>query len=131
MTPEKDNRSAATLVSDLVHQLSTLMKTEGRLLRSELTHSARRAGAGAMEVAAGAILLLAALLVLLQALIVALANLGMGAGWASLLVGGVVAVIGAILVKRGTANMDPSELAPTRTADQLGKDAHLAKEQTQ
>jgi hypothetical protein len=53
------------------------------------------------------------------------------AGWASLLVGGVVAIVGAILVKRGTANMDPSELAPTRTADQLGKDAHLAKEQTQ
>ena len=130
MTPDKDNRSVATLISDLIQQLSTLVQTEGRLLRSELTQSAHKAGAGAMEIAAGAILLLAALLVLLQALVVALANLGLGAGWSSLLVGVVVAAIGAILVKRGTTNMSPSELAPTRTADQLRKDANLAQEQT-
>jgi hypothetical protein len=129
MTPDKDNRSVATLLSDLVQQLSTLVQTEGRLLRSELTHSAHKAGAGAMEVAAGAILLLAALLVLLQALVVALANLGLGAGWSSLLVGVAVAIFGAMLVKRGTTNMSSSELAPTRTADQLGKDASLLKEQ--
>src|SRR5690606_28431601 len=87
MTPANDDRSFAALISDLVQQLSTLVQTEGRLLRSELTQGAHKAGAGAMEIAAGAILLLAALIVLLQALIVALANLGLGAGWSSLLVG--------------------------------------------
>lgn len=130
MTPDKDSRSIPSLFSDLIQQLSALVQTEGKLLRSELTQSAHKMGNGAMEVAAGALLLLAALIVLLQALIVALSNLGLDPAWAALLVGVVVAVIGAILVKRGTSNMSPSELAPTRTTEQLRKDAALAQEQT-
>jgi len=130
MTPDKDSRSIPALFSDLVQQLSTLVQTEGKLLRSELSQSAHKLGSGAMEVGAGALLLLAALMILLQALIVALSNLGLDPAWASLLVGVVVAVIGAILVKRGTANMAPSELTPDRTAEQLRKDAALAQEQT-
>lgn len=130
MTPDKDNRSIPNLFSDLVQQLSALVQTEGRLLRSELSQSAHRVGNGAMEVAAGAMLLLAALIVLLQALIAAIVNMGLDPAWASLLIGIVVAVIGAVLVKRGTANMSPSEMAPNRTTDQLRKDAALAKEQT-
>lgn len=130
MTPDKDNRSIPDLFSDLVQQLSTLVQTEGRLLRSELGQSAHKVGNGAMEVVAGALLLLAAMIVLLQALIGALAKWGLDPAWASLLVGIVVAVIGTILVKRGTANMSPSELTPSRTSEQLRKDAALAKEQT-
>jgi xanthine/uracil permease len=130
MTPDKDNRSIPDLFSDLVQQLSTLVLTEGRLLRSELGKSAHKVGNGAMEVVAGALLLLAAMMVLLQALITALAKWGLDPAWASLLVGIVVAVIGTILVKRGTANMSPSELAPSRTSEQLRKDVALAKEQT-
>lgn len=130
MTPDKDSRSIPSLLSDLVQQLSSLVQTEGKLLRSELTESAHKVGNGAMEVAAGALLLLASLIVLLQALIVALTNLGLDPAWASLLVGVVVAVIGVVLVRRGTTNMSPSELAPTRTTDQLRKDAALAQEQT-
>lgn len=83
-----------------------------------------------MEVAVGAIFLLVSLIILLQALIVALVKLGLGPGWASLLVGVVIAIIGAVFVKRGTTNMSSSELALTRTADQLRKDANLAQEQT-
>lgn len=129
MTPDKDNRSIPNLISDLVQQLSSLVQTEGKLLRSELGQSAHKVGNGAMEVGAGALLLLAALIVLLQALIVALSN-WLDPAWASLLVGIVVAVIGGVLVKRGTANMSPSELTPDRTTGQLRKDAALAKEQT-
>lgn len=83
-----------------------------------------------MEIAAGAMLLLAALIVLLQALIAGLVEAGLRAGWAALIVGIIVAVIGAILVKRGTSNMSPSELTPSRTAAQLRKDGQLAREQT-
>lgn len=130
MNDERDTRSIPSLLTDLIDQLSTLVRTEGQLLRSELKENAARAGNGVMEIAAGAMLLLAALIVLLQALIVGLTNAGLGAGWAALIVGVIVAVIGAILVKRGTSNMTPSEMAPTRTAAQLRKDGQLAKEQT-
>lgn len=129
MTDERDTRSIPNLVTDLVDQLSSLVRTEGQLLRSELKEGASRAGSGMLEIAAGAMMLLAALIVLLQALILALANAGFGTGWSALVVGLVVAVIGGILVKRGTTNMSPSEIAPTRTAAQLQKDGKLVREQ--
>src|SRR5690606_851759 len=129
MTVERDPRTIPNLVTDLVEQLSTLVRTESQLLRTELKENVGRAGNGVMEIAAGAMLLLAALIVLLQALIAGLVKAGLEAGWAALIVGVIVAVIGAILVKRGTSNMSPSEIAPSRTAAQLRKDGQLAREQ--
>ena len=129
MNDASDGRGLGTLVSDLAQQLTTLLKTEGNLLRAEISENAKKAGAGAIEVLGGAILLLAALMVLLQALVIALAEAGLGAGWASLLVGVVVAVVGIILLKKGSAGLSPSELTPTRTAEQLKRDARVAKDQ--
>jgi hypothetical protein len=65
----------------------------------------------------------------LQALIVGLANLGLGVGWASVVVGVVLAIIGAILVSRGQTNISPSSLTPDATVDQLRKDVEVAREQ--
>jgi hypothetical protein len=129
MNDASDGRGLGTLVSDLAQQITTLLKTEGRLLRAELGENARKAGAGAIEVLGGAICILAALMVLLQALVIALANAGMGAGWASLLVGVAVAVVGAILVRTGSAALNPSELTPDRTQEQLKLDARVVKDQ--
>ena len=70
MNDVPENRSLATLVSDLAQQVTTLLQTEGRLLRTELSENARKAGAGAIEVLGGAICLMAALMVLLQALVI-------------------------------------------------------------
>ena len=129
MSGSQDSRSLATLVSDLAHQVTTLLQTEGRLLRAELTEKASKAGAGAVEVLGGAICLLAALLVLLQALVIALTSAGLGVGWSSLLVGVVVAVLGVVLVRTGTASIKVTDLMPDRTQDQLKRDARVIKEQ--
>jgi hypothetical protein len=129
MNGMQDERSLATLISDLAQQGSTLVRTEAKLLRAELSEKAAALGSGAIEVGAGAICLLAALMVLLQALVIALANAGLGAGWSSLLVGVVVAAFGAVLVRNGSAKFDPSELNPDRTTDQLKRDARVIKEQ--
>ena len=77
----------------------------------------------------GAICLMAALMVLLQALVIALANAGLGAGWSSLLVGVIVAVLGVVLLRTGAASLSPSELNPDRTEDQLKRDVRVVKEQ--
>ena len=131
MTPNSDSRGVATLISDLAQQTSTLIQTELKLLRAEFYEKVGQLGSGAAEVAAGAICLLAALLVLLQALVVALVKTGLGAGWASLLVGVVVAVFGVILIWRGKSNLSSANLAPERTQDQLRRDAQVVKEQVQ
>ncbi|TIU25387.1 MAG: phage holin family protein, partial [Mesorhizobium sp.] len=63
----QDNQSLGTLVADLAQQVSTLVQTEARLLRAELSENVTKARAGAVEVLGGAVCLLAALIVLLQA----------------------------------------------------------------
>ena len=129
MSDSRDDRSLGTLVSDLAGQITTLLQTEGKLLRAEISEKASKAGAGAVEVMGGAICLLAALMVLLQALVIALANAGLGAGWASLLVGVVVAGVGIFLLRSGSANLDPKELTPERTQGQLKRDVRAVKDQ--
>ncbi|MGX9147952.1 phage holin family protein [Mesorhizobium sp. 128a] len=130
MTPgSQEDRSLMTLIGDLSQQVVTLVQTEGRLLRTELSEKAEKAGAGAIEVLGGAICLLAALLVLLQALVIALSKTPLGPGWSSLVVGIIVAVLGVVLLKTGSANMKPSELTPDRTAAQLKSDARVIKDQ--
>ena len=86
MNTTHDPRSVGTLVTDLVQQMATLLQTEARLFRAEMNEKLQQAINGAGELIGGAVLLLAALLVLLQALVVGLSELGLGPGWASLIV---------------------------------------------
>ncbi|MBA3448234.1 MAG: phage holin family protein [Pseudaminobacter sp.] len=129
MNEHQDSRSVATLLSDLAQQGTTLLQTEARLLRAEMSEKFHNVGTGAIEVLGGAVCLLAALIVLLQALVIALAEAGLGAGWASLLVGLVVAGLGVFLLRNGSSSMAPSELTPDRTQEQLKRDVRVVKEQ--
>jgi hypothetical protein len=126
MNQTADPRTVPQLISDLAREISTLFRKEGQLIRAELSEKASQIQVGVGSAAAGAIVLLVALNVLAAALVAALANV-VGAGWAALIVGVVLAVIGAILVKKGMSDM--SHLAPERTVNQVSQDAHLVKEQ--
>ena len=53
-------RGLGTLISDLAQQVTTLLQTEGKLLRSEMSDKLSKVAAGAIEVLGGAICLLAA-----------------------------------------------------------------------
>ncbi|MER0240098.1 phage holin family protein [Fulvimarina sp. MAC8] len=125
----QDRRSVPDLLSDLMQETTDLLKTETSLIRSEISDKITRLETGGGSLAAGAICLLVALFVLSQALIVALGTL-FGAAWAALLVGVVLAVIGALLLAKGKKDLSPERLSPDRTARQLSKDGQLLKEQT-
>jgi hypothetical protein len=134
-----DPRSVPQLLSDLARELTTLFKKEGQLIRAELSEKANKLQVGIGSAAAGAIMLLVALNVLAGALVVAIArigadtadpaiqNSGIGIGWASLIVGVVLAAIGAFLVRKGVSDM--SDLTPERTVNQVSQDANFVKEQ--
>ncbi len=134
-----DTRSVPQLLSDLARELTTLFRKEGQLIRAELSEKTSQLVVGLGEMAAGAICLLVSLNVLAGALVVAIARIGadqadpaiqdsgIGLGWASLIVGVLLAIIGAVLVKRGTSNM--SHLTPERTVNQVSQDATMVKEQ--
>lgn len=128
MNQATDPRSVPQLLSDVARELTTLFRKEGQLIRAELSEKATQLQVGAGSTLAGACCLLVALNVLAGALVIALARY-MGAGWAALLVGVVLAIIGAVLVKKGTSDM--AGLVPDRTAHQVAKDAQFIKEQVQ
>ena len=128
---QTDERSLKELIGDLSGSVSTLFRKEIQLARAETSEKITQSMVAMGAIAGGAILALAALLVLLQALVIALSELGVPPGWASLIVGVIVAAIAYFMIHKGTNDLKASSLAPDRTMDSLRRDAQLAKEQTQ
>jgi hypothetical protein len=125
----RDSRSLPDLLGDLVNQLSALFRTETSLLKAEMRENARTAAYGGAEIGAGAMLVFASLVILLIALVHAVdAVTDIGYGWASLAVGIVFSLIGALLIKRGKDNISQSPI-PDRTQRSVGKDMRLVKEE--
>jgi hypothetical protein len=124
-----DDRSLKDLLLDLSNSITTLFRKEIQLARAETSEKVTQIGVALGSIAGGAILALAALIVLLQALVIGIAEAGVPAGWASLIVGVIVAVIAYVLIHKGTSDLKASNLAPSRTVDSLKRDAQVAKEQ--
>ena len=94
------------LFGDLSRQMSTLVRKEIDLARTEVTSRARAATQDAALVGAGGLL-----------------------AYAGLLVSVVVMAIGAALIWRGREGLRTTNLAPERTIETLKEDAEWAKEQ--
>jgi acyl-coenzyme A thioesterase PaaI-like protein len=124
-----DDRSLKDLFADLSNSITTLFRKEIQLVRAETSEKVAQVGIALGSIAGGAILALAALIVLLQAVVIGLTEVGIPAGWASLIVGLVVAIVAYVLIQKGTSDLKASHLAPTRTVDSLKRDAQVAKEQ--
>ena len=127
LASEKDNRSAATLLSDLVGEVSALMRQEVLLAKKEMTEKISQIGKAGASLAVGGAVLFAGFLVLLASAVVALAHT-MPVWLSALLVGGVVAVVGGVLLMKGISNLKAENLAPKRTIDSLKRDKEFAQE---
>lgn len=123
------SKSVPDLVGDLFREGTELVRTEGKLIRSEISDKIRQVEVGGGSLAAGGICLLVALIILAQALVIALSEV-IAPGWAALIVGVVIALIGVALLAKGKKDLNPSNLTPEHTAAQLRKDGQLVKEQT-
>jgi hypothetical protein len=124
-----DDRSLKDLLADLTDSITTLFRQEIQLARAETSEKISQVGVAIGSIAGGAILALAALIVLLQALVIGIAEAGVPPGWASLIVGVVVAVIAYVLIHKGTSDLKASNLTPDRTMSSLKRDAQVVKEQ--
>ena len=124
-----DDRSLKDLLADLTESITTLFRQEIQLARAETSEKISQVGVAIGAIAGGAILALAALIVLLQALVIGIAEAGVPPGWASLIVGVVVAVIAYVMIHKGTSDLKASNLAPDRTMSSLKRDAQVVKEQ--
>jgi len=122
-----ENLSVGELLRDLANDITRLIRNELALARSEATDKMQQTMTALVSIVGGALLGLAALIILLQAVVQGLSN-HMPDWLASVITGGVVAIIGGIMVYGGQKALSAGNLAPDRTAANLRKDMNLVKE---
>ncbi|MAW84994.1 MAG: hypothetical protein CMJ42_00550 [Phyllobacteriaceae bacterium] len=123
----KSNQSTTSLVGDVLESLTGLVRSEINLARAEADENMRRAAMALGFLVAALVLFLTALNVLAAAVAAGLAELGIDAGWAALIVGVVTALIGWALMQKGLNDLKMSRLAPSRTAENVKRDAQAVK----
>lgn len=129
MALDKHDKSLPALFSELARETVDLVRKEIGLARSEVSQKISTAQGALVSVAIGAAILLAGLFLLLQA---AVRGLEMVlppdvAPWlAPLVVGAVVALIGYLMLKGGSAKLSPDSLMPHRTLHSVQQDKNLA-----
>ena len=129
MATSPEARSIGELLRDLASDSATLVQQEFALARAEAEAKLHQMIMAAIELLVGALVAFAALFILVDAGVYSLAEAGVQRWLAALIVGGVVAVIGFLLVRKGQKDLSATRLAPERTAANLRKDLDLVKEQ--
>ena len=131
MQQTRDDRSLGELFGDLTRSMSTLVRQEIDLARTEMTARAGRLSRGAAMVGVGGALLYAAFFGAMTALILGLVAIGLDPWVAALLVTIVVAAVGGLLVATGLEALKKADLVPRRTIESVREDADWAKERFQ
>jgi uncharacterized membrane protein YqjE len=121
--------SLAQLVGGLATDIQDLVRGEIALARSELDEKLHRVIMAAIWLIGGALVAFAGLVVVLQGVAAALA-LAIPTWAASLVVGVVIIIVGAVFARSGLGMLSLKALTPDRTAANLQKDARIVKEHT-
>jgi hypothetical protein len=124
------DQSIANLLKQLRDEGTTLFRQEILLAKQEMSEKVSTVGrnvayltAGGMVAYAGLVVVLLALSALLYAGLIAADLSHMTAGWlAPLIVGGIVALIGFFLVKKGQRALADEGFTPERTRQSLEED---------
>jgi len=112
---------ASTAAQIFKHSIR-LMVTEARLLRTELGEKIGIIGLGVGLAAGGGVLLITAVVLLFVAAISALVEYGFSLTIATLIVFGVVLVLGIGCLLFGLRQLQPHNLMPRKTIEQVQKD---------
>jgi membrane protein len=122
-----DDRSLGQLVTELANEMSTLVRQEAQLAKTEIGEKVAQAKTGTALVAGGALLAYGGLLALVAAIVLALVAAGLPA-WGAALIGAVIAAGGGYaLVRMGAAALKPGELVPRETIESLKEDVPWPK----
>ena len=125
-TEARDYDSTPRLLRRLMNDVGTLFTQEAALLKAEMGRSIGEMKAATISLAMGGAVLFLGLIFLLLAAVYALSNV-LDPWLAALIVGGVVTLVGAIMLVTGRSKLQPTAIAPRRTADALRKDTQMVK----
>jgi hypothetical protein len=128
MSESETLKSVPNLITTALTQLSTLVRKEVDLARAEVTENVSNAGVAIGLIVAAVVIALTALNVLSAAVVAGLTELGIEPGWSALIVGGGLGLLAFALISKGTNDLKLSSLAPTRTANNIQRDAQAVKE---
>lgn len=121
-----DKRSLGDIVGDVTSEFGTLVREEIALARAEVQQTLSQAVGDIVAIVLGGFVAYTGLLVLIAAAVLGLATVV--APWLSaLLIGAVLALIGAILLRRGVKDIGNLRGVP-RTKETLKEDASMVKE---
>lgn len=126
---EREERSFGELFGRLTEDMSLLMRQEVQLVKAEMKETMSRATTDLVAVGGGGLVALAGGLTLVAALVLLLVALGITAWLSALIVGGVLAGAGFMMLKRGLSDLKQVDLTPRRTVETLKDDVQWAKEQ--
>jgi putative superfamily III holin-X len=122
-------RSVPEIISDLLSQLTILVRKEAKLARAEVSENMTSLARGIGLAIGGAVLLIPALVILLQAGVAALTDAyGLASYWSALIVGGCVLIVGIILLSVGLSRLKLENIMPSKTVHQLQRDALVARQ---
>ena len=128
MAAHDSTRPLASLFTDLISEVTQLFQAEIRLVRAEMNEKVSRVANSGALIGAGAVVMLPAVFILLLAIVRWLEVAGLPDQWGLLIVGVVVAALGAILLMKGINNLKGSALVPQRTIEQVQADFSVARE---
>ena len=123
----KSDTNTSSLIGEAMAHISSLVRSEVDLARAEINENISRAGTAIGLLVAALVVSLTALNVLVGAVVSGLAEAGMEPGWAAFLVGVILAAIAFFLVQKGTNDLKLSSIAPSRTAENVKRDAQAMK----
>ena len=120
-------RPIPEIFTDLIGQVTSLVRKESQLARAEISEKATRALTGMAMILLGSVLLIPALVILMQAAIMGLIENGTEPTVAALIVGGGAFLIGMVIGLIGWSWVKPASLVPDKTIDQLKRDAQVPR----
>ncbi|MGB3609928.1 MAG: phage holin family protein [Cellvibrio sp.] len=120
------DKSLTTLMRELANDVTSLFTKEVALAKSEISHSMSSAKTGILGVMSGGAVLQSGFLFLLLAAVLGLGQV-MELWLASLIVGGVVTLIGFAMMQAGKKKLEASSLKPSHTLNSLHKDQSAIK----
>lgn len=123
---DKRDESTSGLLHRLVNDVGMLFAQELALLKAETTRAIGDLKTAAASIAIGGAVAFMGAFFLLLAAVYGLSNV-VDPWLSALIVGGVVTLIGVIMLATGRRKLEPTAIAPRRTAAALRKDTQMIK----
>jgi uncharacterized membrane protein len=128
----RQERSIGELFGQLTQDMTLLVRQEVQLARTEMTDKLSKLTTNLISVGAGGFVAYLGGLALMAALILAVRDLAnISLAWSALIVGGILAIVGYVMLQRGLKELKRVELAPRRSVENIKDDVQSIKDDVQ